>query len=248
MIRSVSLLASFAVLLFIASWWLHEPISSNALDGSEKAFKKLQPAIADAWKWSYPEEHWDVQEAAKALDNVQRWSHQMPDESNRMTGGQWRLEGPTNIGGRFNFIRQHPTEINRFFAGASAGGLWMDSGDGAWDPLTDDLPHLAMGDLAFHPVNPDRIFLATGDPQISSFPRIGGGVYRSLDGGNSWENMGLDTLGIVSRLLILPDTPSTIFAACMGNPALPVLHVVCFAAQKTVKTGSKSFSQMTLPA
>jgi len=221
MIRIASLLAGFLLLLSVAYWWQLEPIASDVRSGSEKAFKKLQPALADAWKWSYPEEHWDVQEATKALDDVQRWSDQMPEESSRMTGGQWRLEGPTNIGGRFNFIRQHPTEINRFFAGASAGGLWTDSGDGVWNPLTDDLPHLAMGDLAFHPVNPDRIFLATGDPQISSFPRIGGGVYRSLDGGNSWENIGLDTLGIISRLLILPEAPSTIFAACMGNPAIP---------------------------
>ena len=208
MIRIVSLLAGIVLLFSVAYWWQHDPVSSDIRSRSEKAFKKLQPALADTWKWSYPEENWDTQEADKALDAVKRWSHQMSDESSRMAGGQWRLEGPTNIGGRFNFIRQHPTEINRFFAGASAGGLWTDSGDGVWNPLTDDLPHLAMGDLAFHPVNPDRIFLATGDPQISSFPRIGGGVYRSLDGGNSWENMGLDTLGIISRLLILPDAPS----------------------------------------
>ena len=61
-----------------------------------------------------------------------------------------------------------------------------------------------MGDLTFYPGNPDRIFLATGDPQISSFPRIGNGVYRSLDGGESWENMGLDSMGVISKLLFVP--------------------------------------------
>ncbi|MDE0979063.1 MAG: hypothetical protein OSA78_03650, partial [Flavobacteriales bacterium] len=110
--RIASLLAGSVLLLSVAYWWQREPVLSAKHNDSEKAFKKLQPALADTWKWSYPEENWDVQEAAKALDNVQRWSDQMPEESNRVTGGQWRLEGPTNIGGRFNFIRQHPTEIN----------------------------------------------------------------------------------------------------------------------------------------
>ncbi|MDA0303260.1 MAG: T9SS type A sorting domain-containing protein [Bacteroidetes bacterium] len=220
--RIVQITTGSLLLLSIGLWSHHPdaPTSASQSD-SNPAFKKLQPNLADAWKWSYPEDHWDVQEATLALNNVRRWSDDLSSGPDRMTGGEWRLEGPTNIGGRFNFIRQHPTETNRFFAGASAGGLWTDPGDGEWVTLTDDIPHFAMGDLAFHPLNEDRLFLATGDPQISSFPRIGGGVYRSLNGGSTWENVGLDTLGVISRLLILPDSPNTIFAACMGNPAIP---------------------------
>lgn len=184
-------------------------------------FKKTYPSLSDSWKWSYPDAQWDPAEASRSLEQVRRWRTQNATHHNRMSGGAWRLEGPTNIGGRFNFFRQHPTDVNRFFAGASSGGLWTDNGDGNWVPITDDLPHMAMGDLAFHPLDADRMYLATGDPQISSFPRIGGGVYHSSDGGNNWEGIGLDTLGVISRLLVLPDNPSTLFAGCMGNPAIP---------------------------
>jgi photosystem II stability/assembly factor-like uncharacterized protein len=241
--KTAQLITASLVSLLLIFLWQSDSSTPEDSTRSIQALKKLQPAFADAWKWSYPEENWNPQEAAQSLDQVARWSDQNITLSNRITNGQWRLEGPTNIGGRFNFIRQHPTDINQFFAGASAGGLWTDSGDGEWTVLTDDLPHLAMGDIAFHPSNPDRIFIATGDPQISSFPRIGGGVYRSMNGGLSWENMGLDTLGIISRLLILPDLPSTIFAACMGNPAIPGTTRGLFRSEEN----GQNWEQVLLP-
>ncbi|MDE0871710.1 MAG: T9SS type A sorting domain-containing protein [Flavobacteriales bacterium] len=206
------------LLLILAAWCLSG--CSTETEISKDPFKKLQPSLADAWKWSYPDAQWDPLEAAQALNGVERWKRDIEAGTERLSGGEWRLEGPTNIGGRFNFIRQHPEQVNRFFAGSSSGGLWTDPGDGNWIPLTDDLPHMAMGDLVFHPTNPERMFLATGDPQISSFPRMGGGVYRSVDGGQSWSQSGLDTLGVISKLLILPNSPSTILAGAMGNPAI----------------------------
>ncbi|MDA0912975.1 MAG: hypothetical protein O2818_05410 [Bacteroidetes bacterium] len=194
-------------------------------ESSIDPYKKLKPFEAQAWKWSYPDNTWDPMHAGRMLDEVHRWkSLQQSESGNRMINGEWRLEGPTNIGGRFNFLRQHPTDPNILYAGSSSGGLWKGTGDGDWVPLTDDFPAMAMGDLAFYPGNPERLFLATGDPQISSFPRMGNGVYRSLDGGESWQNIGLDSMGVISKLLFVP-SPSNdsqiLLAGAMGNPAIP---------------------------
>ena len=74
------------------------------------AFKKMKPYEAEAWKWSTPDTEWDAWHAASLLDEVDRWKfeHATDGSGARTIEGEWRLEGPTNIGGRFNFIRQHP--------------------------------------------------------------------------------------------------------------------------------------------
>lgn len=184
--------------------------------------KKMRPALADAWKWSYPDAVWNADEARRKWNIMDRWLHDNGSGAvDRQIEGEWRMEGPTNIGGRFNFIRQHPNEPFQFFAGSSTGGLWMTPGDGEWICLTEDLPVMSNGDLVFHPDNPDRMFLASGDPQISSFPRIGAGVFRSMDGGASWELAGLDSMGIISKLLYIGGDAPALLAGAMGNPAIP---------------------------
>ena len=101
---------------------------------------------------------------------------------------------PTNIGGRFNFIRQHPDDPMTLFAGSSAGGLWKGSNSGTWQPLTEDFPAMAMGTWPFTPATPIGY---SWPPAIADrqFSRIGNGICRSLDGGGSWKH-GLDSMGV----------------------------------------------------
>ena len=113
------------------------------------AFKKMKPYEAEAWKWSAPDAEWDAWHAANVLDEVDRWKfeHITDGAGTRTIEGEWRLEGPTNIGGRFNFIRQHPEDPTILYAGSSAGGLWKGSGSSEWQPLTEEFPAMSMGDL-----------------------------------------------------------------------------------------------------
>jgi photosystem II stability/assembly factor-like uncharacterized protein len=131
----------------------------------------------------------------------------------------WTLEGPGNIGARINTIEVNPLNPNIIYIGYSGGGLWKTTDGGqTWNPLFDDRDFLGIGDIALDPLDPNTVFVGTGDPNISIHPFIGDGVWKSTDGGQSWTSLGLAPQRIVSRLIVHPTDPDIIYAATMGLP------------------------------
>ena len=138
--------------------------------------------------------------------------------SNPNVGGNWVLLGPTsstNIGGvgRVNVIAFHPFNTDIIWAGAPAGGLWKSvDGGQSWTTNTDDLPHIGVSDIAIHPVNPDIMYIATGDrDHLDTRPF---GVLKSIDGGNTWTNiLPVTYTNLIHRVLINPNNPDIVLAA-----------------------------------
>lgn len=102
--------------------------------------------------------------------------------------------------GRINCIAFHPTDTNIIFIGASQGGVWKSPDGGAnWMCLTDDLPVLRISYIAVDPVNPDIIYIATGDIDDIAFSAVqegrpynyGIGILKSTNGGITWNTTGL---------------------------------------------------------
>ncbi|MEL7221209.1 MAG: hypothetical protein AAGJ93_07820, partial [Bacteroidota bacterium] len=132
---------------------------------------------------------------------------------------EWRTAGPANIGARINTVAVHPENDNIMFAGFSRGGVWRTTNGGqSWSPVFDDQLFLSIGDITFDPSNPNTIYVGTGDPNISASFMIGDGIYRSTDGGDTWENIGLGDLNIITQIRVHPTDPNTIYAAAMGVP------------------------------
>ncbi len=132
---------------------------------------------------------------------------------------EWVTRGPGNLGARINTIAVNPQNEDIIFVGFCRGGVWRTTNGGAdWEPVFDDQPFLAIGDIEFDPSNPDVIYVGTGDPNISSHPGIGNGVYKSEDGGNTWAHIGLEPQRIISRVLVNPANPDIVYAAAMGLP------------------------------
>ncbi len=192
------------------------------IEDAKDPFKKLKPWEYATYRWSYPDEVWDAYEADEALDLVRKHFEDMEaDGVERYIGGEWRLEGPSNIGGRFNTVAVDPFNSDVILAGSCAGGLFKtDDGGENWWPVTDDFAWMAMGSIAFDQSQEGLVYLGTGDPQISSHPRLGSGVWKSTDSGDSWEHLGLDSARIVSKMLVLEDDPEILMAGTMGNPAI----------------------------
>ena len=131
----------------------------------------------------------------------------------------YRQVGPWR-GGRATTVTGVPSQPHTFFMGTTGGGVWKTSDAGqSWTNLTDGkLPVGSMGAVAVVESNPDIIYAGTGSSKIRSNVSIGRGIYKSVDGGKSWQFIGLRDVGQISTIRINPKNPDEVFVAATGNP------------------------------
>jgi photosystem II stability/assembly factor-like uncharacterized protein len=132
--------------------------------------------------------------------------------------GAWVAAGPLNVGGRLTDIEADPTNPNRVYAGAAAGGVFrsLDMGS-TWTPLFDDQTTLSIGALALDPSNPSTIYAGTGEANAAGDNYAGDGIYRSTDQGDTWVNLGLENTGTIGDIEVDPSNPSRVFVAAVGR-------------------------------
>ncbi|GIV31316.1 MAG: hypothetical protein KatS3mg029_0667 [Saprospiraceae bacterium] len=175
---------------------------------------------------TYPaEEFWlaqaypDGRFSAKAYEKALKQAHMHALSKNGGFGTPWRIEGPSNIGARVNTLAVNPNDEQIIYAGFSTGGVWKTTDGGqTWMPVFDKQNFLSIGDIAIDPSNPEVVYVGTGDPNITGYPFIGDGLWRSSDGGQSWQHLGLEQTRIISRVIIHPTNPHIIYVAAMGLP------------------------------
>lgn len=140
-------------------------------------------------------------------------------ENSRSNDTPWRLDGPTNIGGRINVVALHPENDDVIFVGTSSGGVFKSIDNGQnWIPIADNFEHLSIADIVFDPSNASVMYVGTGDPNISGTPHPGNGVYKSEDGGETWTYIGLSEGSIVSKIVVHPSNPEVVYVGMMGLP------------------------------
>jgi hypothetical protein len=134
----------------------------------------------------------------------------------------WKNQGPDNIGGRINTIAQNPIKPGEFLVGLTAGGIFKTKDNGlSWYPVFDGMPVLSIAKIVYDPSDSQIVYAATGDPNISSYVFIGQGLYKSLDGGESWDLVGLEDIGVISAFAVHPTQNNILFAGSMGIPLRP---------------------------
>ncbi len=131
---------------------------------------------------------------------------------------QWRNIGPFN-GGRGASVVGHPTDKHVFFAGHASGGLWKTEDAGQyWIPVGEgQFNYAAIGDIDIHEANPDIMYVGLGEPQMRQDVSYGDGVYRTLDGGETWEHLGLEDAKHISQVIIHPDDADTVYVSTTGH-------------------------------
>ncbi len=132
----------------------------------------------------------------------------------------WTIEGPGNIGGRINTIAVHPFNPDIILLGYSQGGIYRTEDGGiTWKPVFDDQVSLSISQITFDTHNPNKIYATTGDVNISGYPFLGSGIYRSDDTGNSWTYIGLNGTGVLSKVAVDPNKENIIYVGSMGYPS-----------------------------
>lgn len=133
----------------------------------------------------------------------------------------YRMIGPFR-GGRTVGAVGIPTRPNVFFFGHNNGGVWKTDDYGrTWKPIFDDAPTGSVGDLAVSPTQPNIIYVGTGEGLHRPDLAVGDGMFKSEDGGVSWKAIGLDDVQQISRVIVHPADPNTVFVAGLGHPYGP---------------------------
>jgi photosystem II stability/assembly factor-like uncharacterized protein len=134
-------------------------------------------------------------------------------------GLEWRNIGPLR-GGRSLGCAGSPSRPNEYYFGATGGGLWKTVDGGTeWKPVTDgQLTSSSVGAVAVAASDPDIVYIGMGEVQLRGSITQGDGVYKSIDGGEKWEHMGLKETQAVARIRIHPTNAEIVYVAALGHP------------------------------
>jgi photosystem II stability/assembly factor-like uncharacterized protein len=131
---------------------------------------------------------------------------------------RWRSIGPTNMGGRVTDVEGLPSPSKTFYVAGAASGIWKTTNNGiSFQQLWDHDRVVAMGDIAVAPSDPDIVWAGTGEEDSRNSISAGGGVFKSSDGGETWELMGLEKTEVVGRIVVHPTNPDIVYVAALGQ-------------------------------
>ncbi len=139
-------------------------------------------------------------------------------DADLLQGLSARTLGPAAVGGRIAAIDAVVSDPNRIVIGVATGGVWIsDNGGVTWEPVFDKEAVASIGAIAINQSNPDIIWVGTGESNVRNSTSIGGGVYKSVDGGQSWRLAGLPNSERINRIALHPTNPDIVYVAAMGT-------------------------------
>lgn len=131
---------------------------------------------------------------------------------------KWREVGSATPSGRITRFAVHPTDQRIIYAASASGGLWKtENGGTTWRAVFEKETTISMGEVTLDPNDPNTVWIGTGEQNNVRSSQFGDGVYRSKDGGETWEHMGLKESRHVGRILVHPKDSNTVYVAALGS-------------------------------
>ncbi len=140
-----------------------------------------------------------------------------PLEEVSLGGLKFRNVGPAITSGRISDFAVNPANPKEYFVATSAGGVWKTvNGGTTFTPIFDSQGSYSIGVVTMDPNNPSVIWVGTGENNNQRSVSYGDGVYKSIDGGKSWQHMGLKESEHIGSIIVDPENSNRIYVAAIG--------------------------------
>ncbi len=135
-----------------------------------------------------------------------------------LAGMQARSIGPAGMSGRVADIDAVIANPDIIYVGTASGGVWKSENAGiTWKPIFDRQPVASIGAVRVFQANPDIVWVGTGEANPRNSVSVGKGVYKSLDGGKTWQYLGLGETERIARIVLHPTDPDIAYVAALGK-------------------------------
>jgi photosystem II stability/assembly factor-like uncharacterized protein len=139
-------------------------------------------------------------------------------DSKIFKGMKFRSIGPAFTSGRIADFAVNPANPKEYYVGVASGNIWKTVNAGiTWQPVFDKYGSYSIGCLAMDPTNPNVVWAGTGENNHQRSVSYGDGVYKTMDGGKNWKNMGLKNSRHIGKIVIDPKHPDTVYVAAEGS-------------------------------
>jgi len=134
-----------------------------------------------------------------------------------LSGLSWRSIGPSLTSGRISDLAINPDKPFEYYVAVSSGGVWKTSNWGLdYTPVFDNESSYSIGCVTIDPNNTNIVWVGTGENNNQRSVAYGDGIYKSLDGGKSWKNMGLKNSEHIGNILVHPDNSDVVYVSAYG--------------------------------
>lgn len=231
------MLAGLAVVTFILT---REKITHPWMQGIVELPESKEPGmIPNDWfarQKIYPNPGFNHEHYLHALRQAEAMHRSAP----KLRNG-WESAGPYNIGGRITDLAINPDNPSTIYVGAASGGILKTTNNGAtWSNIFTEAPVISIGALALDPSDDQVLYAGTGEANSSSQSYLGNGIYKTTDGGATWQHLGLEQTAYFGRIVVDYSNTSRIFAVACGTLFTPNDHRGIYRSQD----GGQSWQQV----
>lgn len=155
--------------------------------------------------------------AQKKKKDDTKTANKSPLDKVSLSGLKFRNIGPAITSGRVSDIAVNPTNPFEYYVATASGGVWKTNNWGnTYKPIFDSQGSYSIGCVTMDPSNPSVIWVGTGENNNQRSVAYGDGVYKSMDGGASWKNMGLKSSEHIGKIIVHPDNSDVVWVAAIG--------------------------------
>lgn len=138
-------------------------------------------------------------------------------DSGTFSGLKFRNIGPALTSGRIADFAVNPDRSSTYYVAVASGGVWKtDNAGTTWKPVFDGQGSYSIGCITLDPNNSEVVWVGTGENNNQRSVAYGDGVYKSVDGGGSWKNMGLKNSEHISKIIVNPSNSDIVYIAAYG--------------------------------